>query len=121
MAWAPAARSLQNQAGPLHDRCGCGPEVLSRQKGSPVAQRSWMFASTVVILLACGCTSAGDISRRLPVMGMALAKVPNEQYVVDPPESIDLQHCAGASVRDPYPKGTGISAAPQLGRRAEPS
>jgi len=79
-----------------------------------------MFASTVVILLACGCTSAGDINRRLPVVGMALAEVPNEHYVVDPPDSIDLKHCAGASVREPYPKGTGNSAALQLGRRAEP-
>ena len=102
-------------------KVGAARKCSQDSKGFPVAQRSWMFASTVVILLACGCTSAGDINRRLPVMGMALAKVPNEQYVVDPPDSIDLQHCAGASFRDPYPKGTGSSAALQLGCRAEPS
>jgi len=79
-----------------------------------------MFESTVVILLACGCTSAGDINRRLPVMGMALAEVPNEHYVVDPLDSIDLQHCAGASVREPYPEGAGNLATLQLGRRVEP-
>ena len=56
-----------------------------------VARRLAMVAGLVVVTLACGCTSAGDFSRRMPVESLARKVPPNAEYVVDPPDAVMIE------------------------------
>jgi len=56
-----------------------------------VARRLTMVAGLVAVTLACGCISAGEFSRRMPVESLARKVQPNAEYVVDPPDSVRIE------------------------------